>query len=190
MPGYRCVGPLQYQHLSGRRHRLQLGTEQFKKLLETAEEEVPELVPFLAMAGFAGARRSELVREYAEDQVLEWEDVDWQKQLITARLLLPSPADISLGACWQSSLVSFSEYCLPASLNPTRAKFVQSESGSLILQPRRKRSIVVIDPPICIPSTPPFVDSEAVRQGIRTRGGWVSPESLVFLEPRRAQIES
>ncbi len=57
---------------------------QFKKLLETAEEEVQELVPFLAMAGFAGARRSELVREYAEDQVLEWEDVDWQKQLITA----------------------------------------------------------------------------------------------------------
>ena len=48
------------------------------------EEEVQELVPFLAMAGFAGARRSELVREYAEDQVLEWEDVDWQKQLITA----------------------------------------------------------------------------------------------------------
>jgi hypothetical protein len=73
---------------------------------------------------------------------------------------------------------------------PQRAKFVQSESGSLILQPRRKRSIVVIDPPICIPSTPPFVDSKAVRQGIRTRGGWVSPESPVFLEPRRAQIES
>ena len=35
---------------------------QFKKLLETAEEEVPELIPFLAMAGFAGVRRSELVR--------------------------------------------------------------------------------------------------------------------------------
>jgi hypothetical protein len=52
------------------------------------------------------------------------------------------------------------------------------------------RSIVVIDPPICIPSTPPFVDSEAVRQGIRTRGGWASSESPVFLEPRRAQIES
>ena len=57
---------------------------EFKRLLETAEEEVPELIPFLAMAGFAGVRRSELVREYAEDQVLEWEDVDWQKQLITA----------------------------------------------------------------------------------------------------------
>jgi len=25
------------------------------------------------------------VREYAEDQVLKWEDVDWQKQLITVR---------------------------------------------------------------------------------------------------------
>jgi integrase len=34
---------------------------EFKRLLETAEEEVPELIPFLAMAGFAGVRRSELV---------------------------------------------------------------------------------------------------------------------------------
>ena len=58
---------------------------QFKRLLETAEEEVPELIPFLAMAGFAGVRRSELVREYAEDRVLKWEDVDWQKHLITVR---------------------------------------------------------------------------------------------------------
>ena len=58
---------------------------QFKTLLETAEEEVPQLIPFLAMAGFAGVRRSELVREYTEDQVLKWEDVDWQKQLITVR---------------------------------------------------------------------------------------------------------
>jgi integrase len=58
---------------------------QLKKLLETAEEELPELIPYLAMVGFAGVRRSELVREYAEDQALEWEDVDWQKQLITVR---------------------------------------------------------------------------------------------------------
>jgi hypothetical protein len=46
---------------------------------------VPELIPFLAMAGLVGIRRSELVRGYAEDQVLKWEDVDWQKQLITVR---------------------------------------------------------------------------------------------------------
>jgi integrase len=37
------------------------------------------------MAGFAGVRRSELIRDYAEDQVLKWEDVDWQKHLITVR---------------------------------------------------------------------------------------------------------
>jgi hypothetical protein len=88
---------------------------------------------------------------------------------------------------------SYASYWLACSskegLGELSKKFVQRESGSLILQPRRKRSIVVIDPAICIPSTPPFVDSEAVRQGIRTRGGWVSPESPVFLEPRRAQIE-
>src|SRR5262252_9773206 len=58
---------------------------QFRRLLETAEEEVPELIPFLAMAGFAGVRGSGLVREYAEDQVLKWEDVDWRKHLITVR---------------------------------------------------------------------------------------------------------
>jgi site-specific recombinase XerD len=58
---------------------------QFKRLLETAEKEVPELIPFLAMAGFAGVRRSELVREYAEDKILKWEDVDWPKHLITVR---------------------------------------------------------------------------------------------------------
>jgi integrase len=57
----------------------------FKQLLATAEEEVPELIPFLAMAGFAGLRRSELVREYAKDEVLRWEDINWQKQLITVR---------------------------------------------------------------------------------------------------------
>jgi integrase len=57
----------------------------FRQLLATAEKEVPELIPFLAMAGFAGLRRSELVREYAEDQVLQWEDINWQKQLITVR---------------------------------------------------------------------------------------------------------
>ena len=57
----------------------------FKQLLATAEEEVPELIPFLAMAGFAGLRRSELVREYAKEEVLRWEDINWQKQLITVR---------------------------------------------------------------------------------------------------------
>ena len=55
-----------------------LAPAKFRQLLATAEKEVPELIPFLAMAGFAGVRRSELVREYAEDQVLRWEDINWQ----------------------------------------------------------------------------------------------------------------
>ena len=32
--------------------------------------------------GFAGVN---WFREYVEDQVLKWEDVDWQKHLITVR---------------------------------------------------------------------------------------------------------
>jgi len=44
------------------------------------EEEVPELIPFLAMAGLAGVRRSELVREYAEDQVLKWDGAGFGAQ--------------------------------------------------------------------------------------------------------------
>ena len=43
-----------------------LAPAKFRQLLATAEKEVPELIPFLAMAGFAGVRRSELVREYAD----------------------------------------------------------------------------------------------------------------------------
>jgi hypothetical protein len=116
---------------------------QFKSLLETAEEEVPELIPFLAMAGFAGVRRSELVREYAEDQVI-WKHLLEKKVRVGlrfgARLALPSPADISLGACCQSCLVSFSEYCLPARLNSTRAwsVFRASVHASRALPPSRQ----------------------------------------------------
>jgi hypothetical protein len=45
----------------------------------------PNFHPFTIPIALAGVRRSELVRVYAEDQVLEWEDVDWQKHLITVR---------------------------------------------------------------------------------------------------------
>jgi hypothetical protein len=42
-------------------------------------------------------RRSELVPEYAEDQVLEWEDVDWRKQLIAVYFekALPAPRPVT-----------------------------------------------------------------------------------------------
>jgi site-specific recombinase XerD len=58
---------------------------EFKRLLRAAEEKVRDLVPFLALAGFAGIRRDELVKEYANDSVLQWSDVDWTKKLITVR---------------------------------------------------------------------------------------------------------
>jgi integrase len=58
---------------------------QFRTLLCTAKENFPDLLPFLALAGFAGMRRAELVKQYAADQVLQWSDVDWNKRLITVR---------------------------------------------------------------------------------------------------------
>jgi integrase len=62
-----------------------LTSAQFKTLLCTAERKFPELVPFLALAGFAGIRRAEMVKQYADDQVLQWSDIDWRKRLITVR---------------------------------------------------------------------------------------------------------
>ena len=43
----------------------------FKQLLATAEEEVPELIPFLAMAGFAGLRKC-----LANEKGAVWRDLD------------------------------------------------------------------------------------------------------------------
>jgi site-specific recombinase XerD len=62
-----------------------LQPEEFEKLLVSAEEIVPELTPYLIMAGFCGFRRSELVKQYGHDSVLGWEDLNWQKQLVTVR---------------------------------------------------------------------------------------------------------
>jgi integrase len=47
--------------------------------------EVPGLIPFLAMAGFAGIRRSEPSENNAGGQALRWDDISWQKRLITVR---------------------------------------------------------------------------------------------------------
>ena len=62
-----------------------LTPQQFKTLLVKAEEKVPDLVPFLALAGLAGIRREEMLKEYADDQVLQWSDIDWDKKVITIR---------------------------------------------------------------------------------------------------------
>jgi integrase len=62
-----------------------LSIDTFEKLLRTADKEFPVLVPYIALAGFAGIRREELIREYESDQVLKWTDIDWNKKRITIR---------------------------------------------------------------------------------------------------------
>jgi integrase len=62
-----------------------LSAAEFRTLLCTAESKFRDQVPFLALAGFAGIRRAELVKRYGDDAVLQWSDIDWKKRLITIR---------------------------------------------------------------------------------------------------------
>ena len=62
-----------------------LSCAEFRTLLCTAEARCPDLLPFLALAGFGGIRRAEMLKQYANDQVLQWSDIDWSKRLITIR---------------------------------------------------------------------------------------------------------
>jgi integrase len=57
----------------------------FKTLLEGAKAQFSALLPYLALAGFAGLRREELLREYRFDQILRWEDFYWDRGLIEVR---------------------------------------------------------------------------------------------------------
>jgi integrase len=62
-----------------------LSPDQFTKRLRYADQHFPELVPFLAVAGFAGVRREEMLREYRDDRILDWSDFLWAKKLIVVR---------------------------------------------------------------------------------------------------------
>lgn len=61
--------------------------EQFQDLLSIADlGDFPDyLSPFIALAGFGWIRTSEMVRLYASEQVLTWEDIDWKKKRIHIR---------------------------------------------------------------------------------------------------------
>ena len=59
--------------------------DDFRRLLETADEKFPTLLPFIALSGFAGLRTSELVSRYASENTLQWEDILWNKCLIHVR---------------------------------------------------------------------------------------------------------
>src|SRR6516165_10075697 len=59
--------------------------DEFQRLLTTADAKFPGLVQFLACAGFAGLRTTELVAMYADDEILQWQDILFDKKLIVVR---------------------------------------------------------------------------------------------------------
>jgi integrase len=59
--------------------------DQFAARLRLADSEFPELVPFLACSGLGGVRREELLKSFADDEVLQWSDFLWSKGLIEVR---------------------------------------------------------------------------------------------------------
>jgi site-specific recombinase XerD len=60
--------------------------KQFNDLLDTADVTDPDyLLPFIVLAGLAFVRTSELVRLYASEDVLTWEDFDWKRDRLHIR---------------------------------------------------------------------------------------------------------
>jgi hypothetical protein len=60
--------------------------EQFERLLTLAKTpKYAELLPYLVLAGYCFMRNSELVRKYANEQVLLWSDIHWSESLIHVR---------------------------------------------------------------------------------------------------------
>jgi hypothetical protein len=55
---------------------------QFQRLLWACENQYSELTPYVVLAGFCFLRTAELVRTYANEQVLRWEHVLWEDNLI------------------------------------------------------------------------------------------------------------
>jgi integrase len=55
-------------------------------IAQRAEPSSPSyLTPFLLLAGFGWMRTSELVRQYANEDVLTWEDIEWRNKRIHVR---------------------------------------------------------------------------------------------------------
>lgn len=51
-----------------------LSPDRFEKILNIADKNYSELLPFLVLAGFAGLRTCELVQERESDEVVQWTD--------------------------------------------------------------------------------------------------------------------
>src|SRR5438132_3181707 len=74
-----------------------LGVEEFRRILfvvagleSIAPSEAPtmryiRLLPFYVLGGFGGLRRCEIISSYPNDPVVEWSDVNWQRNWIYVR---------------------------------------------------------------------------------------------------------
>ena len=56
--------------------------EQFERMLTVSEINYETLCPYVVLSGFCFLRTSELVRMYASEKVLRWENVLWDEGLI------------------------------------------------------------------------------------------------------------
>jgi hypothetical protein len=56
--------------------------EDFERLLHTAEATDRDLVPFLALSGFGMMRTGELIARYADEPVLQWHNIIWERSLV------------------------------------------------------------------------------------------------------------
>ena len=65
--------------------RLIYTPEQFQDMLWMCQNQYIELTPCVVLCGFCFMRTSELVREYAAEQVLQWSDILWEDKLIHIR---------------------------------------------------------------------------------------------------------
>jgi len=54
-------------------------------MLRYAETNCREMLPFLVLSGFCFSHTSELVRKFASEQVLQWQDVLWSDKLLHVR---------------------------------------------------------------------------------------------------------
>ena len=58
---------------------------EFERLLNTADVQFPELLPYIALEGAGFLRSCELVHTRASDLALDWSDIDFEKRLIHVR---------------------------------------------------------------------------------------------------------
>ena len=71
--------------------------EQFAALLRHADAHYRDLVPFLALAGFGMCRSAELINAYADRPTLRWENVIWERDIVSVPELVAKQTRRAVG---------------------------------------------------------------------------------------------